>query len=143
MTTLTSSRGISFRTRPMTETKAQTFAQCLAANPTFVNVDTIPSRSAGKFVVVYQCASESRRAELLQGQQDARLVRAAEQAHGYVFVRGEGFDWCFKLEDDCDPYQVSDRECTCRDFHWRCEENGLKCKHQQMRHHGFCEVLAA
>lgn len=123
-----SSNGAGYRTRPMSQDRAEQFARCLAANPRFEGVVVLGSRSPGKSVVVYRPANLGRQAELLDDQQNTRAARADAEGGNYVFAaNGDGRWWC--LSTSGETYLVSLSGCDCPDHTYRCGAAGLACKH--------------
>ena len=121
-----------FRTRLMDADRAARFSRCLTANPRFANVAAVESpRSAGRWFVQFQPASEERQAAILARQQTARQIRADREA--FVFVLdidgGRPFCWCHSLASG-EVYEVDEESCSCPDHVYRCKPAGLACKHQ-------------
>jgi hypothetical protein len=122
-----------YRTKPLEENRARGFAKCLAANPSFTQVEVIPSRSPGKFSVVWHPASESRQADLIQHQVDARTQRAMEEGSDYLVCRdldgGRQFFHVYNPKSG-ETHGTTPTHCTCGDWEHRASKLGVPCKHQ-------------
>lgn len=118
--------GCKYMTKIMSEKRANSFCKCVAANSRFKNATV--SEKKGGFFVVYEPASEARKAFLLQKQRDARKERAAEQKRNYSlsFV---GYAWMILKNGAKAGYEVSEYGCSCPDFQNRGKEQGFACKH--------------
>jgi predicted nucleic acid-binding Zn finger protein len=126
--------GAAYRTKLLSATQAQRFAACLQANSSFsaVAVEESPrAKSADrKHFVSYVPANAARRAEMIEREQDARVVRGFTEGSDYVFCLDDShrFFWC--LSTSGEVYEVTSASCSCPDHTFRCKPNGLKCKHQ-------------
>lgn len=124
------------RTRVMLLGAAERFARCLAGNARFVDVEVCKSNYTPSeeccWYVRFLPASETRQAELMADHHEARVTRAREQAGRYEFVLDDTgrFFHCLNLETgEC--REVTERSCSCEDFHYRGRQTGVFCKHIQ------------
>lgn len=144
MLSISRSAGAYYRTRLLTADRAARFAACLSANAAFCDVAAVRSERAKCDVdhfVSFRPVSRERQAHMLERQQDTREQRAEEQGNSYQWVAdkigyqwvadkigGRGFFWL--LSTSGEVYEVHPAgTCSCPDFHYRCEPNGLRCKH--------------
>lgn len=139
MTSLTH-QGLNYRTKPLAQAQAERFAQCISHNAAFTNVEVQPSKSAGKFVVLYQPSNAQRLAELLDGEQAKREERAATEGQGYLFVLDDSSRYFHCLSASGEVYETTERSCNCPDWTYRGSKAGVACKHQIALHTGAGEV---
>lgn len=60
--------------------------------------------------------------------QQSRIERAVEQRGDYTFHETPEGWLCVKRDGTF--YRVSETECECGDWIYRCSQNGARCKHQ-------------
>jgi predicted nucleic acid-binding Zn finger protein len=132
-----SSAGAGYRTKLMDRPTADRFAACLQANPRFTDVAVCESGRTQnpevRWFVAYAPASETRQAALASSEQHKRLQTSLEEGSSYVFCLDQDgarpFFYCLNPRSG-EVYEVTERTCTCPDFHYRCRHAGLHCKHQ-------------
>lgn len=140
MTSLTH-LGLNHRTKLMDAARAGRFAQCLAANSRFTNVQTVQSRSEGKFFVTYQPSSDHRYQELAKAERDARLARATDHAAEYEVVQEPEARFFYVLNVvSGEVYETTARSCSCPDWTYRGSRTGIPCKHQLLIRQGLVPV---
>lgn len=143
---LTTAAGIaSLRTVPMSQPKAEAFAECLKANPYIAGVDVIETQpGSGRFYVAYLPADPRRQAEIHDQIHQENLDRAIEEYEGYDFehVTGRIFrvttlpdkktgyrdTYTIDLEHQLCGIQ-SGNEDGCPHFRYRLKRAALICKH--------------
>src|SRR5688572_18603487 len=77
---ITSTGKLSYRTRLLTQEKAEQFARCLRSNPLFAEVAVVEStRSQGRYFVDFLPSSTDRQEAMLDRQQQQRSDRATTQ----------------------------------------------------------------
>lgn len=124
--------GGGYRTKLMERDRAQRFAACLRANPTFGNAAVCLSdraQSERRFFVSYHPANPERIQDILDRKEGERAERAAAEGQSYTFVLDDShrFLWCLSASGEV--YEVTERTCTCPDFVYRANPAGISCKH--------------
>ena len=131
--TIQSDGSIVYRTKLIFEAKAQSFAAMLRGNSRFEDVKVKHSgraKSDAAFFVTFQPVSEVRKDAIFMDQWKAREQRALDQE--CIFWPDPDLInvWnCFSCKSG-ETYQVTLGDCTCPDYHFRCQKAGLNCYHQ-------------
>lgn len=135
------SRGaIVHRTQLLARPAACRFAQCLAGNPRFCEVEVCESRHAKpenpeRWYVQYQPRNPDRQLALIGAQLQQRLERAQAEGAGYQWFadpdqHGPRAFWhVLTLSGQVYEVDFEGRDCSCPDQHYRCRPAGLRCKH--------------
>lgn len=132
METLTTTGMLTFRTKLLELDLAARFALCLQANPRFCAVEIQTSarkKSERKYFVTYLPTNEKRALAMLDRQQEARAKRAAEQEFVFCHDGDHDFYHCHSLGSG-EVYETTLNSCSCPDHQFRCQPNGLACKHR-------------
>jgi hypothetical protein len=125
-----------YRTKPLSETHANSFSKCLSANPRFTNVTTSEIRKgSGKWSVFYQPANEERLNSLLQKAAQTRKLRATDQKDNYQKV-WIGYAYQITNLNTGKQYETSEYGCSCPDYENRGKALGISCKHQVLCGYG-------
>ena len=140
--------GIGYRTHLMGAARAEAFRRCLAANPRFGEVSvqlSMRARTDRRHYVTFTPANPKRVEAILTRQQDTRARRAEKEGEWYLWAEDpdHGFWWCRSASGNV--YEVEPRvgTCTCPDHEYRCQGNGVRCKHLIAFHAGIGEFHRA
>lgn len=140
--------GLVYRTKLMQEPQADRFARCLRANPLFgeVTVETsAKAKSDRRFFVAFVPTSAERVDVMRAAVQDARTERALAEGSEYLWFRdsyaGRPFLWLLSASGEVYEVSACGRTCGCPDFHYRCREQGLKCKHLVALENGLGAIM--
>jgi hypothetical protein len=135
MQRITNRGSLSYRTKCMELDAAARFARALGANERFTEVSLEESpraKSSKRWYVQFLPANLERVADMLEREQDARAERARTQEFTFCLDKNGGrpFFWCHSATSG-EVYEVDGggRSCSCPDHLYRCQANGLKCKH--------------
>jgi len=144
MLTVHHTAGITYRSKCLTEPKAQRFARCLEANARFSDITLCRSNRAKSdtcWFVSFRPVSEERQAQMFSKQQMSREERALTEGSAYVWAldkdAGRAFWWLMSASGEVYELDLRGRSCSCPDYVYRCQGNGLECKHSQALRHGL------
>jgi predicted nucleic acid-binding Zn finger protein len=120
-----------YRTRPISRSRAFSFAKCLDANRRFTRVSVVRAISGSGWHVIYQPASQKARHRLYLVQYRARELRAAAEGAAYRFSLAvdAGFPVYRCRSASGRVYEVTQASCSCPDFQKRGQRSGVPCKH--------------
>jgi hypothetical protein len=121
----------------MSQSRAERFARCLAANGRFSDVQVVESGRAKcadcAHYVYYTPRNVTRHKQILQDAQNSREARAREQRESYEFHLDESglFYWCLNLRS-LEVYETTVHGCDCPDATYNLSRTGIQCKHALM-----------
>jgi len=127
--------GVHYRTRLVPLYRAGSFARCVSGNARFDGAYVVESRQAKhplrRWLVIYQPASDTRQAFLLDRQRQKRIDKATEEGRYYQFMldkEGGVLVWrCHSASGE--EYTLTANSCTCPD-HEQVGGAGIRCKHR-------------
>lgn len=129
---ITNTGSLSYRTKLMPRSKAESFAAALRANAHFTAVAVVQSERAKtpKFFVDFLPSNPARLEEMARRQQDARAERAVTQQFTFVRDPDHPFFHCFS-HGSGETYEIDlyGTSCNCWDHVQRTAPNGMRCKH--------------
>ena len=123
---------VTYRTKLLSQAKAESFAKALRSNDrfAFVTVEKSPrAKSEKAWLVRFEPSNAARKAALVDAAQDARTERALCGTFTFAVDPDRPHYHCFSHQSgEC--YTLDLNTCDCPDETYRCSHVGLACKHR-------------